>query len=91
MDTNSLLVLIIGLLTLNLLFVGIYIVLVLKEVRESVRKLNRILDYAGEVSASVARPIVGASGALVGFLEGLRLFKGVDFSRFRKGVETHNE
>ena len=78
MDTNSLLVLIIGLLTLNLLFVGVYIVLVLKEVRESIRKINLVLDQVAKVSESVSAPIVGASGMLTGLLEGLKIF-----SRFK--------
>lgn len=87
MDTNSLLVLIIGLLTLNLLFVGVYIVLVLKEVRESVRKANEILDSAAKISASVAEPIVGVSGMLSGFMQGLRLLRGLNLAAARKEEE----
>ena len=86
MDTNSLLVLIIGLLTLNLLFVGIYIVLVLKEVRESVRKVNLILDSAAKVSESVAEPIVGVSGMLAGFMQGLGIFRRLNLGNWRKEV-----
>ena len=88
MDPNSLLVLIIGLLTLNLLFVGVYIVLVLKEVRESVRKANEILDSAVRISASVAEPIVGASGMLSGFMQGLRLLRGFNLAAPRKEEEV---
>lgn len=86
MDTNSLLVLIIGLLTLNLLFVGVYIVLVLKEVRESIRSINRVLDQVARVSESVSAPIVGASGMLAGLLEGLKIFRR--FKSLRKEVEN---
>jgi len=75
MDTNSLLILVIALLTLNLLFVGVYIVLVLKDVRESVRRFNFILDQIGKVSESVSAPIVSTSGALLGFMEGLKIFR----------------
>ena len=77
MDTNTLLILIIGLLTLNLLFVGVYIVLVLKEVRESVKKVNEILDDAAEVTEAVSKPVIGASGALMGLMEGVKIFKQV--------------
>lgn len=87
MDTNSLLVLIIGLLTLNLLFVGVYIVLVLKEVRESVRKVNLILDNANRVSASVSTPIVGMSGMLMGVLQGMKLFRKYSALREEAGDE----
>lgn len=92
MDTNTLLVLIIGLLTLNLLFVGVYIVLVLKEVRESIKKVNEILDNAAEVTDAVSKPVIGASGALMGLMEGVKIFKQVQSlvsGRDRK--EVHDE
>jgi len=67
--------------------VGIYIVLVLKEVRESVRKVNAILNQVVEVSKSVSAPIIGASGLITGLLEGLRFFQ-----RFRSsGEEVEDE
>lgn len=92
MDTNTLLVLIIGLLTLNLLFVGVYIVLVLKEVRESVKKVNKILDDAAEVTDSVSKPIIGASGALMGLVEGIKMFKQVQsLVSGREREEVHDE
>ena len=92
MDTNTLLILIIGLLTLNLLFVGVYIVLVLKEVRESIKKVNEILDDAAEVTDAVSKPVIGASGAVMGLMEGVKIFKQVQSligNRDRK--EVHDE
>ncbi len=77
MDTQTLLVLILLLLTINVLFVGVYIVLVLKEVRGSVVKVNRILDSADQVVAAVTRPVIGIAGAVEGVAEGLRVFKAV--------------
>ncbi|MFW6109820.1 MAG: hypothetical protein ACOC6Q_00090 [Patescibacteria group bacterium] len=74
MDTNTLLTLVIALLTFNLLFVGVYIVLVLKEVREAVRKVNSILVNVDEVSESLATPVVGLSGAITGIMQGLKIF-----------------
>lgn len=91
MDTNSLLVLIIGLLTLNLLFVGVYIVLVLKEVRESIRSINRVLDQVARVSESVSAPIVGASGMLTGLLEGLKIFRRFKSLRSAQGGQEGGE
>lgn len=89
MDTQTLLVLILLLLTINILFVGVYIVLVLKEVRGSVIKVNRILDTVGALSLAVSRPIVGLSGAVEGFTEGLKIFKAVKNIKkmARKGSE----
>ncbi|MEK7611234.1 MAG: hypothetical protein AAB486_02535 [Patescibacteria group bacterium] len=89
MDTQTLLVLILLLLTINVLFVGVYIVLVLKEVRGSVLKVNRILDTVSELSAAVARPIVGLSGAVEGFTEGLKIFQAV--KNIKKMVKKGSE
>lgn len=75
MDTQTLLVIIIALLSANLIFVGIYIVLILKEVRATVKKINDILDSASVVSHAVATPIAGASGAISAFSEGVKAFR----------------
>lgn len=77
MDTQTLLVLILLLLTINVLFVGVYIVLVLKEVRGSVIKVNKILDSADQVTAALTRPVIGIAGAFEGLTEGLRVIKAV--------------
>ena len=60
--TDTLLLVIIALLTVNVLFVGIYIVLVLKEVRQTVLKLNRILDSFSAISNAIASTIAQAPG-----------------------------
>ncbi len=72
MDTQFLLVLIIGLLSANLLFVGVYIVLVLKEVRESIRKFNQILETANRLTRSLATPVITAAGTVDAFIQGLK-------------------
>jgi len=85
MDTNTLLIFIIALLTVNLLFVGVYIVLVLKDVRATLQKVNAILDTANEVSAAVANPVMSASAAISAAVEG---FKAV---KFLKGLRARGE
>lgn len=94
MDTNTLLILIIGLLTCNLLFVGVYIVLVLKEVRKSIKQLNVILENVAEVSESVSRPLIGVSSAVTGIVEGFNLFQKLRSLGSRdalEGKEVSNE
>lgn len=59
--------------TANVLFVGVYIVFVLKEVRLSVSKFNRLLDTVNEVSAALSRPLLGAAEAVEGFRQGFKL------------------
>lgn len=89
MDTQTLLVLILLLLTINVLFVGVYIVLVLKEVRGSVIKVNKILDSADQVVSAVTRPVIGIAGAVEGVAEGLRVFKAV--KNFKKAVHREEK
>ncbi|MFH1896545.1 MAG: hypothetical protein ABH814_03720 [bacterium] len=72
MATEILLILIIFLLTFNLLFVGVYIVLVLKDVRVSLQKLNKVLDEAHEVTSAVKKPIKDISNLAEGVSAGLK-------------------
>lgn len=81
MDTQFLLVLIIGLLSINLLFVGVYIVLVLKEVRNSIVKFNEVLETANQVTKSLAAPIITTAGTIEAFLHG---FKAVQTLKAKK-------
>jgi TRAP-type C4-dicarboxylate transport system permease large subunit len=81
MDTQFLLVLIIGLLSINLLFVGVYIVFVLKEVRESLRKFNEILETANQLTKSLAAPVITAAGTIEAAIQG---FKAAQVLKARK-------
>lgn len=84
MDTQFLLVFIIGLLTINLLFVGVYIVLVLKEVRTSLFKFNEILETANQLTKSLAAPLITTAGTIEAFLQG---FKAVQTMKARRVTE----
>lgn len=89
MDTNTLLIFIIALLTINLLFVGVYIVLVLKDVRNTLQKVNGILDTANEVSTAVANPLLSAAAAISAAVEGfkaLKIIKGLSGRKESKYV-----
>lgn len=82
MDTQFLLILIIGLLSINLLFVGVYIILVLKEVRNSITKFNEILETANQLTKALASPVITAAGTIETFMQG---FKAVQTLKARKG------
>lgn len=75
--TETLLLVVIALLTVNILFVGVYIVLVLKEVRQSITKINQILDSFAAISSAVATPIAGASGAVTAITEGAKALRKI--------------
>lgn len=74
--TQILLVIVVVALTTILSLVGVQVFLILKEFRRSVSKVNKILDDAGVVSESVAKPV----SSLSGFLTGLK--SGTDVVRF---------
>lgn len=84
MDTQDLLIIVVALLTVNLLFVGAYIVLVLKEVRESFQKINAMLETASQVTAAVGAPIITAAGTLNAFVGGFSILQTVKDLRRKK-------
>jgi len=74
-----LLFLVIITLTSLLVACGIQFYSILKELRESIKKMNKILDDANLVSSSVAKPIAGFSGFIMGLKSGaevVRILKG---------------
>lgn len=86
MVANTVLILIIALLTLNLLLVGVYIFLVLKDVRETVRRTNKILDDVERVTEAVSNPVVDVAGILNAVTSGFKAFRA-----FRKNMEDGEE
>lgn len=86
MDTQFLLVLIIGLLSINLLLVGVYIVFVLKEVRNSIVKFNEILETANQLTKSLAAPVITAAGTIEAAIQG---FKAARMLKMRKGGQKN--
>lgn len=68
MDTTQiLLVIVITTLTILLVAVGIQVFFILREVRDSISKMNKILDDVGEVSGAITKPIASLSDSLTGF------------------------
>ena len=65
-----LLIIVVTTLTILLSVIGMQVFFILREVRESIRKMNKILDDAGSVSQSIAKPIASLSDSLTG-LSGL--------------------
>jgi hypothetical protein len=79
MDTAQvLLVTVVVILTLLLVILGIQVLLILKELKETIMKINKVLDDAGIISESVSTPIASMSSILSGVKTGmsiLTLFK----------------
>lgn len=81
MDIQIILIFILALLTANLLFVGVYVVLVLKELRETIRKANSVLDDVQSVSSLVTNPISSIAGVVSAVAEGYKTVKSISSLR----------
>lgn len=77
MDLQTLLIIILIVLTINLVAVGIYLVLILKEFRETVRKANLVLDNVHDVTDAVANPITTVAGMISGLTQSVRAVKSI--------------
>ncbi len=85
MDTATLFTIVIIIIAVILVAVGIYLVLVLHEARQSLKRVNHILDHFGSVidiiDTKIARPVSSLGGVLVAIKEGLEIIKS-----FKKNV-----
>lgn len=61
-----LLVLVVGVLTTVLTIAGIQVIQILRELRETVSTLNKVLEDSHVITSSVAKPISGISGFIMG-------------------------
>lgn len=67
MDLQVLLIFILAILTVTLVAAGVYLILVLKEFRQTVLKANFILDDIERISNAVSNPLSIITGAIKGF------------------------
>lgn len=91
METAQLLlVIIVCLLGLLLILLGIQVFFILKEFQRSVKKINKILDDAGIISESFAKPISSLSSSL-GTLSGLIGALGLFLGKIKKDHQDEEE
>ena len=72
-------------LTIILIIIGIQIALILKEVRQSVIKTNKMLDDTGKITETVSTGVTNVSG----FLGGIKT--GISFISSLKSKGDHHE
>lgn len=65
-----LLIVIIIILTVFLIILGIQVSLILKDLRKTIEKANKVLDDSGEMTEAVKGPVVGLSTAIMSFKTG---------------------
>jgi len=89
MDTAALFTIIVILVAIILIAVGSYLILVLHEARQSLKKTNHILDHVESVieiiDTKIARPASSISGVLVAIKEGLEVLKSFRNSIRKEG------
>ena len=73
-----LLFIIIIILTVFLVILGIQVSLILKDLRVTIRKANKVLDDSGEITEAVKGPVTGLSNAIMGFKAGNTLLNLVN-------------
>ncbi len=70
-------------LTILLVVLGIQVFYILKEIRFSVQKTNKMLDDAGKVSGTVSEGVTSMSGFMNGIKSGLQMISALQ----KKGEE----
>lgn len=73
-------------LTVLIVVLGIQVWFILKEMRSSIQKVNKMLDDAGKVSGTVSNGVSGMASLVSGLKAGLSLI-----STFRKGDDDERE
>lgn len=87
MDTAQLVIMIsISLITLIILACGVWVILIMQELRLALKKTNGILDDTKQVTSTVAQPFNSLSEFVTGFKNGVELFN----SLFSKPKKTDN-
>ena len=64
MDFHLILILILSVITINLVVVGFYIVITLKDFRETLKKMNTVLDDTSVIVHNVANPLSMVGGII---------------------------
>lgn len=77
MDIQSILVFILALLTINLIIVGVYVVLVLRELRVTIRKANDIIENVESITSIVTNPLSLLSGLIGAAVDGYKAVQEV--------------
>lgn len=63
--------------TILIVFLGVQVWYILKEMRQGLQKVNKMLDDAGKVSGTVSQGVSSMAGMLEGIRTGLSLFSSL--------------
>jgi len=86
--TQSVLIAVITVLTTLLVIIGLQVVNILKEFKQSLEKINKILDNAGIISENIAKPVANFSSFFEVAKGGLKIIEGlVNFLKEKKNKQ----
>ena len=87
MDVQIFLVLTLFLLVAVVVYVGIYLVVVLKDLRETIKKTNSVLGDVGIITKTFSNPLVYLVKILGSIAEGVKAVRSVTSIRDEKNEE----
>lgn len=85
------LVILISTLTILIIVFSVFVFRILQELRETLRKVNKILDDMGTISNSVARPVSGLSDLFSGIKSGMKVFEVIGKIAGKKDQDDESE
>jgi hypothetical protein len=88
--TQVLLIAVVTTLTILLTIIGVQVFFILREFKRTIEKMNKMLDDAGTISESIARPIASLSDGITG-VSGITGLLGWLVSRKRKKSAKNTE
>ena len=71
-------------LTILLVVLGIQVFFILRELRKTIYKANKVLDDTGTITESVSRPISSLSSIAMGLKAGAKIAKILNFEKKQK-------
>ena len=74
-SAQGLLIIVVTILTILLVVIGIQVVNILREIKKSLEKVNKMLDDAGVITGSVAETVSGLSSFLEGVKGGFKVIE----------------
>jgi hypothetical protein len=81
------LIIVLGVFAVTLLCVGIYLIRILIEFKNTVTKANKVLDDVGDVTGAVSGPVTSLAGIISGVTESVKAVKSIrsllDGSKFK--------
>ena len=84
MDLQTVLIAVLILIALNLLVVGIYIILVLKEFRNTLQKVNVVIANLNTLGSAITNPVSAAIEVVTNVVKGYKAVSSIIDSRHER-------